>query len=93
MRCYLIKGGHIAAVEYLTKEEDSDLIAEAREVFETKGRPRGAQGFEVWVGRRFVYRDPPEEDSSLQAAFEEKPRQPMANPPDDEGPAASGGVG
>ena len=58
VRCYFMKDGHIAAVEYLHRETDGSRIAEARELFELKGRPRGAEGFEVWDGPRFVYRYP-----------------------------------
>lgn len=61
MRCYFIKGGHIAGVEYLTQEADTDLILEAAGLFEDKGKPRGAEGFEVWVGPRFVYCFPPKD--------------------------------
>jgi hypothetical protein len=53
-----MKGGHIAAVEYLTETTDDGRIAEATELFEAKGKPRGAEGFEVWDGPRFVYRYP-----------------------------------
>ncbi|MBW8708636.1 MAG: hypothetical protein JF627_05125 [Alphaproteobacteria bacterium] len=58
MRCYFLKGGHIATVNYLSATEDKSLIAEARELFETSGKPRGAESFEVWDGPRFVYRYP-----------------------------------
>lgn len=50
--------GHIAAVEFLTTTTDEDRIAEARELFNAKGKPRGADGFEVWDGPRFLYRFP-----------------------------------
>jgi hypothetical protein len=58
MRCYFMKDGHIAAVEPLTQSTDAGRIAEAREFFELKGKPRGAEGFEVWDGTRFVYSYP-----------------------------------
>ena len=58
MRCYFMKGGHIAAVELLSLDSDEDRIAEAREIFNLKGLPRGAEGFEVWDRDRFVYRYP-----------------------------------
>ena len=53
-----MRDGHIAAVEYLTAAGDEERIADARHLFETKGWPRGADGFEVWDGARFVYRFP-----------------------------------
>ncbi|OAI45493.1 hypothetical protein AYO42_00205 [Rhizomicrobium sp. SCGC AG-212-E05] len=58
MRCYFMKDGHIASVEPLTQTTDEFLIVEAREFFELKGKPRGAEGFEVWDGPRFIYRYP-----------------------------------
>jgi hypothetical protein len=58
MRCYFMKGGHIAAVELLSGTTDEERIAEARELFTMKGLPRGAEGFEVWDQARFVYRYP-----------------------------------
>jgi hypothetical protein len=60
MRCYFMKRGHIAAVEFLTRDTDQERIVESRELFEKKGKPRGAEGFEVWDGPRFVYRFPEE---------------------------------
>ncbi len=54
-----MKNGQIAAVEYLTKTDDDERIAEASGLFTLKGVPRGADGFEVWDGPRFLYRFPP----------------------------------
>jgi hypothetical protein len=42
VRCYFMKDGHIAGVEYLTATEDQARIDEARKLFEATGRPRGA---------------------------------------------------
>lgn len=58
MRCYLMKNGHIFAVEPLQEASDEARIQTSRELFEAKGLPRGADGFEVWDGPRFVYRYP-----------------------------------
>jgi hypothetical protein len=58
MRVYFMKGGHIGAVELLTMLTDEARIDEARQLFETSGKPRGAEGFEVWDGTRFIYRWP-----------------------------------
>lgn len=58
MRCYFMRGGHIAAVENLTKTDDEGRITEARELYLMNGKPRGADGFEVWDGPRFLYRSP-----------------------------------
>jgi hypothetical protein len=59
MRCYFIRDGPIAAVEYLTKTDDEGRIVEATELNRLKGEPRGADAFEVWDGPRFLYRFPP----------------------------------
>jgi hypothetical protein len=58
MRCYFMKNGRIAGVEFLTKTADRDRIAEGLELFEAKGLSSGAEGFEIWDGPRFVYRFP-----------------------------------
>jgi hypothetical protein len=58
MRCYFMKGGHIAAVELLEETDDAARIRRARELFGTKGKDIGAEGFEVWDGPRFVFRFP-----------------------------------
>lgn len=56
MRCYLYRGGHIAAVEILAAGSDDALIQQARAVFEK--RKREFDGFEVWDRTRFIYRLP-----------------------------------
>lgn len=56
MRCYFVENGHITAVENLSEEDELGSIAQARELFELKARPRGAEGFEIWDRARFVYR-------------------------------------
>jgi hypothetical protein len=58
MRCYFIKEGRIAAVEFLARASDEASISQARELFTVKGAPRGAEAFEVWDGDRFLYRYP-----------------------------------
>ena len=58
MRCYFLKDGHIANVELLQMADDQDLIAQSEKLYEARSKPRGAEGFEVWDGGRFVYRWP-----------------------------------
>ena len=58
MRVYFVKSGHILAVRNLTANDDAARIAEARDLFESDGKKREAEGFEVWDGSRFVYRYP-----------------------------------
>ena len=63
MRCFFKKGTRIMAVEFLTRSDDAERIAEAIALFASKGKAGGADGFEVWDGARFFYRfpeDPPE---------------------------------
>ena len=63
MRCYFKTGARITSVEFLTRSDDAERIAEATALFASKGKASGADGFEVWDGKRFVYRfpeDPPE---------------------------------
>jgi hypothetical protein len=62
MRVYFMRDGHIAGVEFLNETSDDGRIAEAATLFESKGKPKGAEGFEVWDGARFVYRFPPAAD-------------------------------
>lgn len=58
MRCYFMKHGHIAAVEFLKKTDDEGRVAEALELFAENGIRLGADGFEIWDGARFVFRFP-----------------------------------
>lgn len=54
MRCYFMRSGHIAAVEFLVPGPDASLIDQAKEHF----RQRSAEqldGFEVWDRARRVY--------------------------------------
>lgn len=56
MRCYLVRKGHIAAVEVLDGASDEAVIEKARAIFEE--RKTDYEGFEVWEGPKFVYRYP-----------------------------------
>jgi hypothetical protein len=58
VRVYFMKDGHISGVDYLNETGDAERIAEAKELFELKAKPRGADGFEVWDHSRFIYRYP-----------------------------------
>lgn len=55
MRCYFMRGSRIAGVEYLKGAQDEDLIQQALAVFQAHARD-AYDGFEVWDGKRFVYR-------------------------------------
>jgi hypothetical protein len=50
MRCYFMRQGHIAAVEFLSATDDLGRIEEARQLFESNGQKFQADGFEVWDG-------------------------------------------
>lgn len=56
MRCYLMREGHIRAVEMVTDTSDEAAINEARTLFER--RRNEFADFEVWDRARLVYRDP-----------------------------------
>jgi hypothetical protein len=58
VRCYFMKDCHITSVEFLKATHDAERIAEAHKLFDTKGKLKGADGFEVWDGPRFLYRYP-----------------------------------
>ncbi len=58
MRCYFMKNGHIAGVEFLNETTDEARIAKARELFTARAQSQSADGFEVWDGPRFLYRFP-----------------------------------
>jgi hypothetical protein len=59
-----MKDCHITGVEFLKADEDAERITEAHKLFETEGKTKGADGFEVWDGARFLYRYPEEAKSS-----------------------------
>jgi len=54
MRCYLLKDGHILAVEFLASGSDQELIEQAHGHFERRAAER-FEGFEVWDAARRVY--------------------------------------
>ena len=58
MRCYFLKGGHIAAVEQLEQASDQECIAYCQKLFDLNGKPRGADAYEIWDGPRFICRYP-----------------------------------
>jgi hypothetical protein len=58
MRCFFTQNGRIRTVDLLSPTDDPSRIEEAHRLFETKGNEWGADGFEVWDGRRFLYRFP-----------------------------------
>lgn len=60
VRCYLLRKGHIAAVELLEPGPDDSLIQQARDHFQRLGGDT-FEGFEVWDRARRVYVWPPEE--------------------------------
>jgi hypothetical protein len=54
MRCFLVKDGKIISEEFLEQATDEECLFEARRLFDLRGK--GADGFEIWDGARFVYR-------------------------------------
>ena len=61
MRCYFMKGGHIAAVEFLPRDaDDAAAILAGKKLFQARSRDR-FDGFEIWDQKRLVFRYPEEE--------------------------------
>jgi hypothetical protein len=52
MRCYLMRGGHIAAVELLDAESDEEAVEQCRAIFEE--RKSKFEAFEVWDRTRKI---------------------------------------
>jgi hypothetical protein len=55
MRCYFMKGGHIADVEVLEGLDDREAIKKSRELF--ADRKTQFDGFELWERDRMVMRE------------------------------------
>ena len=69
-RCYFVRAGRVEGVTFLKSGPDDALIEEAKRVFEQHAAQH-FEGFEVWVGNRFVYRwqsDEPDAISHAKAA-------------------------
>jgi len=64
LRCYLMRAGHIAAVELLDDiADDRDAIKQGSARF--LGRVReGFEGFEIWERDRMVFRYPEDENQA-----------------------------
>lgn len=60
MRCYFMRGGHIAAVEILNVKSDEEAVEKCKGLFEE--RKSKFEGFEVWDRARKVAAGPPRED-------------------------------
>jgi len=58
MRCYFMRGGHIASVEFLQEGPDADLIKQSHTHFEARKSEVPFDGFEVWDGARRIYTHP-----------------------------------
>jgi len=59
MRCYFMRKGHIAGVEFLTAGPDEALIEQAKKLFRERA-VRSFDGFEVWDGKRRLHVYPEE---------------------------------
>lgn len=58
MRCYFFKEGRIEGVELLKQGSDDDLIRQAKLLYQERTTIQAFDGFEIWSGRRFIYRSP-----------------------------------
>ena len=56
MRCYFIRGGHIADVDKLTEFSDEEATAKAHALFSE--RRHFFEGFELWERARVLIRHP-----------------------------------
>jgi hypothetical protein len=56
MRCYFVRGGHIAAVEILDVKSDEEAVEKCAALFEELKSK--FDGFEVWDRGRAVFRHP-----------------------------------
>jgi len=56
MRCYFLRAGQIEAVELLEYGSDEQLIAQAHALHEVRVKTHSVDRFEIWSGRRLVYR-------------------------------------
>jgi hypothetical protein len=61
LRCYLMRKGHIASVEFLAAGPDSSLIEQGERIFVAAKARMNFDGFEIWDGARRVYTFPEEE--------------------------------
>jgi hypothetical protein len=62
MRCYLMRNGHIAAVELLDVKSDEEAVEKCRALFEER-KPKFEE-FEVWDRTRKIARGPRREDDA-----------------------------
>jgi hypothetical protein len=55
-----MREGHIENVELLRDGPDESLIEQAKRLFKEYNTDHRYDGFEIWSGKRFVYREPPD---------------------------------
>ena len=60
MRCFFMRGGHIAAVELLEVKSDEEAVEKCKALFEE--RKSKFEGFEVWDRARKIAEGPPRDD-------------------------------
>jgi hypothetical protein len=67
MRCYFMRDGHIAAVELFDGKPDDDTDTDlARGLFNVRSKEH-FDGFEIWDGKRVVFRYPRPDSTSKRA--------------------------
>ena len=57
MRCYFTRGTRIEGVTFLKTAPDQELIRQAKSLYLERAETQKFDGFEVWDGNRFVYRE------------------------------------
>jgi hypothetical protein len=60
MRCFFMRGGHVAAVELLEVKSDEEAVEKCKALFEE--RKSKFEGFEVWDRARKIAEGPPRDD-------------------------------
>ncbi len=74
MRCYFMRAGRIEGVEFLKAGLDDELIKQAKSLFLERAH-QNYDGFEVWDGTRFVYREPWDADGRRTTSGAAKPNR------------------
>jgi hypothetical protein len=64
VRCYFMRGGHIAAVEELPGLSDEEAVQKGRELFEARRTQDAFDGFEIWKLSEMLIQHPPPNPSA-----------------------------
>lgn len=76
MRCYFTRGNRIEGVTFLKTAPDEELIRQARTLFLAREKTDQFDGFEVWEGTRFIYRENGTKDLGKNQGLDRKQQDP-----------------